>query len=68
MVLEDAIEEEEGKIRGCKGLDSGNEVCSSREPITNDPNGIATMGDREFDYEIHSDTLPWTIRDLEGLE
>lgn len=38
------------------------------ETITNDPNGVISMRNGEFDNEIHQNGLPGTRRDVEGLE
>jgi len=68
MVLEDAIQEEEGEIGGSKGFDSGDEMGCSCESIANNPNRIAAVRHWQFDNEIHRDGLPGTIRDFKGLE
>ncbi|TFK25788.1 hypothetical protein FA15DRAFT_589629, partial [Coprinopsis marcescibilis] len=38
------------------------------ETITNDPDGVITMGLGEFDNKIHGDGLPGTVGDVERFE
>src|ERR1700734_3561161 len=43
------------------------EMCSSRHAVTYNPDGVKSMRRWKFDYEIHSNGLPWLIRYVERL-
>jgi hypothetical protein len=65
---ENVGDEEGSELGSGEGLDSWDKVSHFGETVDDHEDGVAAVGEREFDDEIHRDVGPGTVRNVERLE
>jgi hypothetical protein len=68
MVFQDLFKEEESCTFGIDGDMHRDEVHVLGYMVDNIHNCIVPMGVRQFDYEVHTDHVPWCLRCLRNVE